>query len=90
MSNMSYCRFQNTSNDLADCQNAIAELIDNDHGKLSREELDSAKHLVQGCLEIIRSLADAHNIDIDADGGMDILNNTFEGILDDLNSQAPD
>ena len=28
MANMSYCRFQNTSNDLADCVNVIEDAID--------------------------------------------------------------
>ena len=48
MSNMSYCRFQNTSGDLRDCLEAMQELINNngvgEHGeRLSQKEL-SAMH----------------------------------------------
>jgi hypothetical protein len=28
MSNMSYCRFENTSNDMLDCLNAVGEAVD--------------------------------------------------------------
>lgn len=88
MSNMSYCRFQNTSRDLSDCQDALAELIDYGTGKLSREELVAAHRLVRGCIDIVRLLADARHIDIDSEDGMDQLENSFESILDDVNSQA--
>jgi hypothetical protein len=51
MSNMSYCRFQNTLGDLFDCQEALdnGELED---GQLSDEEERAAKRLIDVCREI--------------------------------------
>ena len=45
MANMSYCRFQNTSNDLRDCVNALEEEDYPD----SREELIAAKWMYELC-----------------------------------------
>lgn len=50
MSNMSYCRFRNTKNDLRDCLNA---LTDND---LSREEHRARAILVELCHDIAEQL----------------------------------
>lgn len=36
MANMSYCRFQNTSNDLSDCLNVIDERIKWDYYEIER------------------------------------------------------
>jgi len=47
MSNMDYCRFQNTLGDLRDC---LAALEDNDD--LSEEEARARKALVKVCAEI--------------------------------------
>lgn len=47
MSNMSYCRFQNTLTDLRDCQEHI-----NDED-LSKEELITRNYLVECCQEIV-------------------------------------
>ncbi len=53
MSNMSYCRFQNTVSDLQDCQEALAE------GKrLSKEEEDAAVRLITTCIEIAQAYLD--------------------------------
>ena len=43
MSNMSYCRFQNTMSDLLDCWQWLCE---NDPDKLSADELNAFKRLV--------------------------------------------
>jgi len=48
MSNMSYCRFQNTLRDLQDC-NAAFE--DEEH--LSKDEMDAAFDLVELCAAIV-------------------------------------
>jgi hypothetical protein len=64
MSNMSYCRFENTSNDLRDCKDALSEMVDGEHGKLSDRELQAAKHLAATCLEILTMLADNMPYDI--------------------------
>lgn len=47
MSNMSYCRFQNTLSDLADCQDAM-----DDTDNLSFEERLARWHLIRRCCEI--------------------------------------
>jgi hypothetical protein len=47
MPNMSYCRFQNTLNDLRDCEEALA-----DGDELSAEEARAAKKLLNLCADI--------------------------------------
>lgn len=47
MSNMSYCRFQNTAGDLADC---VAALEEGD--RLSDDELRAAVRLVRMCRQV--------------------------------------
>lgn len=47
MSNMSYCRFQNTVNDLQDCADAIEETDD-----LSPEEARARIRLIKLCQQI--------------------------------------
>ena len=49
--NMSYCRFQNTVPDLADCMDALEE-IDYDLTKLSAEEERAARRLIEICTVI--------------------------------------
>jgi hypothetical protein len=48
MGNMSYCRFQNTLNDLRDCYD---NLFDDD---LSEEEERARKRLIKLCQDIVR------------------------------------
>lgn len=57
MSNMSYCRFQNTLHDLVDCEQAIEDLLAGDE-ELSNEELAAAKQLVESCFNIVSMIAD--------------------------------
>jgi len=52
MGNMSYCRFQNTVTDLADCQ----ENIWNDD--ISEDEKRARKRLIQICKEITGDFED--------------------------------
>ena len=49
--NMSYCRFQNTVLDLADCMDALEE-INYDLTKLSADEEQAARRLIEICQEI--------------------------------------
>ena len=69
MSNMSYCRFENTSNDLSDCKDALEALLDCEHGGpqdsggLSDHELPAAKRLAATALEIVLRLAEEAGID---------------------------
>lgn len=51
MSNMSYCRFQNTVKDLRDCQDALDDIGDN-LAELSKEEARAANALIAICQEI--------------------------------------
>lgn len=59
MSNMPYCRFENTNSDLRDCQEALEDLLDNGIGKLSDRELLCAKALVTRCDNIRQLFFDA-------------------------------
>ena len=49
MSNMSYCRFQNTLNDLRDCRDALEEPFDD----LSDDEKVAALEMIEVCKEIV-------------------------------------
>lgn len=58
MSNMSYCRFQNTAGDLADCVNAIEEIANNggtdDYGDtLSHSEYRALVNIIELAGEIL-------------------------------------
>lgn len=64
MSNMSYCRFQNTSNDLSACQGALEELFEGTK-RLSPEELAAAKQLVETCADIVALVCEGGNLEVD-------------------------
>lgn len=53
MSNMSYCRFQNTLKDLRDCE---CHLEDDD---LSKDEQEAKDDLIQLCKDIARDYTDS-------------------------------
>lgn len=84
MSNMSYCRFQNTSRDLVDCRETLQGLIDGEERPLSREELAAAKRLVMCCSQIIGMMVEYSNADEtdfqerDIDAALDMANNAAE------------
>ena len=61
MSNMSYCRFENTTNDLGDCIEAIRDWED-ECKDLSDYELSSLKDLLIQAREIIELEDDILNI----------------------------
>jgi len=46
MSNMGYCRFQNTVSDLRDCEDHLGD------PDLSDEEAEACRQLIQLCVEI--------------------------------------
>lgn len=59
MSNMSYCRFQNTLGDLRVCREALDDLFSGHEGSaLSDEERSAARALVATCQEIVQSVAE--------------------------------
>jgi len=51
MSNMSYCRFENTAADLQDCLEAIEDRKINDLG--SQYEVDALEELLRLCEEVV-------------------------------------
>ena len=57
MSNMSYCRFENTSRDIADCIEALDEvdwnLKDLMEGATSEDESRGMKRFVKLCREVV-------------------------------------
>lgn len=64
MSNMSYCRFENTAKDLADCKDALDNFLNGqpeergDEVALSESELEWAKELVRNARAILEMVAD--------------------------------
>lgn len=70
MSNMGYCRFQNTLSDLRDCFEALQ-----DESTLSPEEFSAAERLVELCQDIVDGPA-PRNTDDDED--------EFEDDADDI------
>jgi len=67
MSNMSYCRFENTRIDLDDCKDALEIMIGDpkDTEPLSARELKEAKKLAELCLEITTMLSEYVKIEMD-------------------------
>lgn len=53
MANMSYCRFQNTLQDLRDCKYVMEEAYTTNDMELSKEEHSAMIRLVNVCQEII-------------------------------------
>lgn len=47
MSNMSYCRFQNTANDLADCMENLGEELSKEEDKARRKIVTMARQIVE-------------------------------------------
>lgn len=64
MSNMSYCRFQNTLQDLRDCQQALQM---DGMGDLSKEELSAAKSLIGICSGIAEEFGEELDMDEEVD-----------------------
>jgi hypothetical protein len=84
MSNMSYCRFQNTAGDFRDCDEALEELIDGSSDPLSADELAAAKSLAKRACAMVERLAEAAGIDLDlAD-----LRKKLPETLDSLNAST--
>ena len=57
MANMSYCRFENTTSDLADCVNAL-ERIAYDNESISESEWKYAKQMRSWCEIFIETFDD--------------------------------
>lgn len=78
MSNMSYCRFQNTAGDLDDCQEALENLLHGEPGNerdgvaLSRDEERAAKRLLMTALALVELVAETQARKIEELDGSDI------------------
>ena len=57
MANMSYCRFENTANDLQDCLDNLNSQ-DRDGEPLSKSETEYRKRLIELCQEVVDSAED--------------------------------
>lgn len=70
MSNMSYCRFENTSLDLADCNEALESLLNCEGGSsLSEYELNAAVRLFGLCKDFLSKIEDhltGNGVDVDS------------------------
>lgn len=87
MGNMSYCRFQNTAQDLDECQEVIESLFDGTGEQLSERELIAAKHLVATALDIVMVVIEADGLSA-ADLEHPDMVTRLSSILDEANSDA--
>ena len=61
MGNMSYCRFENTADDLRDCLNAINN---NEHFDLNRDEMKGLLSIIEDARELYYMFGDQTDEDI--------------------------
>lgn len=85
MSNMSYCRFENTNSDLEDCVEALETMIRNKAkgDQLSRYELHAAKALAVRCLTVVDMLAEYQGKHVE-----EMEQCQLEDALDAINAQC--
>ena len=88
MSNMSYCRFQNTALDLDDCADALEELLNADREALSADELRAAKRLVELCFSIVTMVADSSEYEVDEFMERFDSDKIVAAVLDEANADA--
>lgn len=70
MSNMSYCRWQNTFNDLRDCAGDLEERMSgDDHSPLSRGERQAAENTLATAAQMFAQLG----VDVDLDAALAAL-----------------
>lgn len=82
MSNMSYCRFENTARDFDDCAGALEDLQAGD-GKLSRSELVAAKRLANAALDLVTNIAESAGVEIE-----DLTDRHIEQAIDAMQEAA--
>lgn len=84
MSNMSYCRFENTLADFLDCVNEFNDMINGESKPLKGSERKSALTLLKEAVELISSVAEYSNIELN-----DLLDDTkLETAFDNINEAA--
>lgn len=64
MSNMSYCRFENTSGDLQDCINAVGEMIEGGHDLRDQEQRAFAR-MIEQAVELLQLVGDAVGMSVE-------------------------
>lgn len=52
MSNMSYCRFRNTNDDLRDCEDALTDISISDYQEMDDDEQVAVINLLKRCQRI--------------------------------------
>lgn len=67
MANMSYCRFENTNNDLADCVMALDGVV-YDGDSISEREWECAKRMKEWCERFIETFDDCDEEEINIVG----------------------
>jgi hypothetical protein len=69
MPNMSYCRFQNTCDDLDDCRNVMegADEYYQSRKDFSSDECNAFERLVEICKHIVRMYDDDNHVFVDED-----------------------
>lgn len=67
MANMSYCRFENTNRDLADCVDALDRIV-NDGESISEREWRYAKAMRDWCERFLEIFDEADEDEIDIVG----------------------
>ena len=93
MSNMSYCRFQNTSSDFEECAEVLEELLsgpDNDVSlrSISSDELIAAKRVVETAQRMIVRLVEQLEFNGTWIEGTDPLDYDFSELLTEKNDKA--
>ena len=73
MSNMSYCRFQNTEADFRDCVRNLRTLNPEDHSYNTEQERDARARLIEMAVDLLQELG----LDPDPNGELDELVNAL-------------
>lgn len=85
MSNMSHCRFHNTSIDFQDCVDALDELDFGDSEALSRDETSAAQRLIEAARDLVIAIAETNAVSVE-----DLEDEHIQEWLADLNAAADD
>lgn len=89
MSNMSYCRFENTLSDLEDCLKALRAMRNGEEERLSHRELQSAKGLASICLQFVEETLEEELVIETQDRGPSeqLFNDSWEMIQEEALSE---
>jgi hypothetical protein len=86
MANMTYCRFENTAQDLADCVRVLSEWADDPHctsedveGPITKDyELPAAQRIARLAYDVVTILADVAQKELDEVTADDLVTAVFE------------